>query len=287
MQWIPTCPSCETSQITTLCVENRFCGCSRCGLVFDNPRPSTDDIARFYAAEDKYDEWLAELPARDRLWKRRLARVRKYVPHGRVLDVGAGIGQFLHFASKHFEVHGTEISPVARKIARDRYGLDLFQGTLDDYSPDDQRPFDVVTLFHVLEHVPHPSQTLARVASLLGSGGTVILAVPNDIDGWISRRNRWLRRWGFEKYRRFGELGLPALSLDGSEIHLTHFTHATLRATLERSGFSVFHETLDPYFSVEGMRLARRWRRFYWHLMVHALTGKNLYDTLWVAARKR
>lgn len=283
MESLSRCPSCELPDIAPACPQNRFCRCESCGLVFDNPRPSWEEITRFYAAEDKYDEWLAELPARDRLWKRRLSRVLRHAKGGRLLDVGAGIGQFLHFARAHFEVQGTEISPTARAIAKSRYGIELCQGTLDDFRAD--RPFDVITLFHVLEHVPFPGRTLAKARRLIRTGGIVVLAVPNDVDAWTSRRNRALRRLGIEKYRPFGELGIPALTLTGSEIHLSHFTHRSLRAALERAGFSVIQETLDPFFSVEGMRLARRWRRFYWYRALLAATGRNLYDTLWMTAR--
>ena len=284
METLAECTLCRSSRIETACAQNAFCRCLDCGLYFDNPRPTWGQILEFYSQNDKYDEWLAEENGRDALWRRRLRLVRRHCSKGRLLDVGAGIGQFLHFAREYFEVAGTEISPVACRIAREKYGVDLYQGTLE--SLPGGATFDVVTLFHVLEHVPDPRDTLKKCFSLLNPRGVLVVAVPNDVDSILTRRNRMMERLGAEKYRVCGKLGLPRLALDGSEIHLSHFTAPVLQRALSNAGLEVVESSLDPFFSVSGMRKVRRYRRYYWYKGVHALFGSNLYDTTWMVAQR-
>jgi 2-polyprenyl-3-methyl-5-hydroxy-6-metoxy-1,4-benzoquinol methylase len=282
---LSTCILCESTRLDNACPQNLFYRCHACGLVFDNPRPSWDQIISFYSQEDKYDGWLAEESARDALWRRRLRRVLRHASGGRLLDVGAGIGQFLVFARKHFEVHGTEVSPVAVKIAAEKYGITLREGTLDAV-PADER-FDVITMFHVLEHVPFPGQTLSRLSSMLKDSGVLILAVPNDVAFLRTRRNRLMRKLGVGKYQSLGAVGLPRLTLSGSEIHLSHFEPGVLARALERAGVEVTENGLDPYFAVQGRLKLRHYGAYYRHEIVRRVTGQNLYETIWVAARKK
>ncbi len=285
MEWLTQCSLCESKQIETLCLENHFSRCRECGLIFDNPRPEWTEITAFYAKETQYDEWLSEKKARDDLWKRRLRLVRKYIPQGKLLDVGSGIGQFLFHAKKYFQVTGTEISPVAVKIARENYGVVLLQGTLESVPLESQ--YDVITLFHVLEHVPLPKKTLQECLKRLKPGGILVLAVPNDVDSVLTRRNRLMERRGFEKYKSLGKLGLPKLTLNGSEIHLSHFTAPVLSLKLNQLGFEIVDTALDPYFAVSGIRKVRRYLRFGIYSCLNWLLGKNLYDTIWIVAKKK
>ena len=112
-------------------------------------------------------------------------------------------------------------------IAKEKYGLDLFHGTIEELARQEM-VFDNITLFHVLEHVPDPKAMLETCHSLLTDGGCMVIAVPNEV---ISLRA--FKRWLFGKVRKpqgAGMLGLPRLTLDGSihEIHLSHFTPSVL-----------------------------------------------------------
>lgn len=284
METLDRCISCDSSQILVACSQNHFARCDACGLIFDNPRPEWSEIVTFYSKHDKYDDWLREEAGRDALWTRRLRMLRRFVSSGRLLDVGAGIGQFLAYAKKYFDVYGTEISPIACEIASKKYGIALERGTLEDLEFSES--YDVLTMIHVLEHVPRPAETLKKCFRLLNPGGVLYIAVPNDIDSWFACRNRFLRKMGLKKYRPLGETGLPALTLGGSEIHLSHFSEQILRTVLQGVGFRVLATGLDPYFSVTGMRKVRRYRRYFWYRAVYLLTGKNLYDTFFIVAQK-
>jgi len=109
--------------------------------------------------------------------------VNRYGRGGRLLDVGTGIGQFLHFARFGYEVTGTEVSEQAIQIARVKYGLELRRGRIEELDFGNRR-FDVITLFHVLEHVHDPRRLLSRCRELLSTTGIVVVAVPNEIHGW-------------------------------------------------------------------------------------------------------
>jgi 2-polyprenyl-3-methyl-5-hydroxy-6-metoxy-1,4-benzoquinol methylase len=278
------CILCDSPQIESACERNHFFRCGQCGHVFDNPRPTWESIAAFYSQNDKYDDWLQAESLREDLWKRRLKLVLSHRREGRLLDVGAGIGQFLNLAQKHFQVQGTEISTTAVRIAKEKYGITLNHGSLEDLPAGE--PFDIITLFHVFEHVPFPAKTLALCYRLLAEGGILVLAVPNDVDSMLTRRNRFMSKLGFRKYLSQGKLGLPRLALDTSEIHLSHFTAETLVKAVERAGLTVMENSLDPYFVAGGLRKFRRFLTYQRYRALQKISGQNLYDTIWLVARK-
>lgn len=266
------------------CAKNRFSKCQACNHLFDNPRPTWDSIAQFYSQNDKYDDWLQAEDLRQDLWQRRLKLVLSHQREGRLLDVGAGIGQFLNLAQKHFEVVGTEISTTALRIAREKYGLALIEGPLESLPAGES--FDVITLFHVLEHVPFPGETLGTCFRLLKKGGLLVIAVPNDVGSFPTRRNRFMSKLGARKYRSLGKTGLPRLKLDTSEIHVSHFTAPVLAKAVEDAGLSVVENSLDPYFVAGGLKKMRRFMNYYRHRAVLGISGQNLYETIWLVARK-
>lgn len=278
------CTLCESPRIAQACSQNHFYRCESCSHLFDNPRPTWDSIEVFYSQNDKYDDWLQAEELREDLWKRRLKLVLSHKRQGKLLDVGAGIGQFLNLAQDHFDVSGTEISSTAVRLAREKFGIELTHGALEDVPVGEA--FDVITLFHVLEHVPFPGQTLATCFSLLKPGGVLVLAVPNDVNSLLTRRNRFMRRLGVRKYQPLGEMGLPRLQLDTAEIHVSHFTSDGLASAVKQAGLEVVENSLDPYFVAGGFRKTRRLMSYYRYRAIQVVSGQNLYDTIWLVAQK-
>ncbi|HMC32363.1 MAG TPA: class I SAM-dependent methyltransferase [Candidatus Angelobacter sp.] len=280
------CNLCDSAQLDVLDAECNIAQCRSCGYVFDNPRPTLQALIGFYSKPGKYDSWLEELGPRERLWKRRLSKLQSTKKPGSLLDVGTGIGQFLSLARNSYsEVHGTEVSSTAVEIAKQRYGLDLFRGTIDDLATQ-CKTFDNITLFHVLEHVPDPKSMLNTCHSLLSPGGCLVIAVPNEVASL-----RGLKRRLFSKLRKpknGGVLGLPRLTLNGSisEIHLSHFSPGVLARLLESTGFSVITSTLDPYYVRTGLRRLKADFYYYSCLVFRHLFGVNIYDTILMIARK-
>lgn len=287
------CNVCGSQQIVSVDEDNNICQCHSCGYVFDSPRPTAREISAFYSRPTQYDPWLSAEGTRDALWKRRLKRLSKIRKHGTLLDVGTGIGQFLYHAKPFFtEVFGSEVSSSAIEIAKEKYGLELTEGDVTGLDFGRKVVFDNITLFHVLEHVPDPRETVRKCCSLLSDGGVLVIAVPNDIQSLGRNLKRkvktFLRAIGVRRFSDPGKLGLPKIVLDGTigEIHLSHFKPSVLRRLLEDSGFKVLEESLDPYYVANGTKLFLYRCLYGLALSAKFVLRKNVYPTMWVVGEK-
>jgi ubiquinone/menaquinone biosynthesis C-methylase UbiE len=286
LEVVLSCNVCGGDRIQNVDPEFRFCRCDSCGYVFDSPRPSAQAVAAFYSEPEKYDAWLKEERARDALWRRRLKKTLRHRSRGNLLDVGAGIGQFLHHARDRFtQVAGTEVSASAIRIAREKYGLELYSGEVEKLAMPPVS-FDNITLFHVLEHVSDPLRLLGRCRDLLRPQGTVVIAVPNDVLAWSSKFKKLGKRLGLKQFQKFSPaLGIARAGMS-REIHLSHFTPAVLCRLVESAGLTVIEESLDPYYASRGVRLLLEKVYFIIHQTIHAVIKINRYETIWMIARK-
>lgn len=282
------CNVCESTILDAVDPDYCVARCHICGFVFDSPRPTLEELVKFYSRPAQYDSWLGELGPRERLWKRRLKTLQATRKLGSLLDVGAGIGQFLAVARGSYgEVYGTEVSSTAIEIAQQKYGLDLFHGTIEDLDLGN-RAFDNITLFHVLEHVPDPRAVLNTCHSLLAERGILVIAVPQEVSSLRASMRRMLLKTGVKKQHRVGKFGLPRISLGPSstEVHLSHFTPSVLRRLLHTAGFSIVTETLDPYYVATGASKLKADAYYYCCLAFLRTFKVNIYDAMLVIARK-
>ena len=282
------CNVCDGNALYVVDPDCNITQCCACGYIFDSPRPTLEELIGFYSRPGQYDSWLAELEPRQRLWKRRLNVLRPTKNPGSLLDVGAGIGQFLALARDSYsEVHGTEVSSTAIQIAKEQYSLNLFQGTIEDI--DLPRTFANITLFHVLEHVPDPKSVLRKCHSLLSPEGILVIAVPNEVTSMRSFLRKLLVRAGLKKQERVGKFGLPLIKLDSDspEVHLSHFTSSVLRRLLHSTGFSIVKETLDPYYVATGTSKLKADAYYYCCLAYLKMFRMNVYDAMLFIARKK
>lgn len=98
---------------------------------------------------------------------------------GRLLDVGCGSGAFVRrMRDLGWEASGIEPDHAAARVAREHYGLDVICGTLEQASLP-ARQYDVVTLNHVIEHLPDPIATLQECGRVLKRTGRLVVATPN------------------------------------------------------------------------------------------------------------
>jgi SAM-dependent methyltransferase len=201
--------------------------CPECGLGQFAPRLEADQIRRFYPDEyygstGKKFEWAVEWLVRF-VAARQARFLSRGLPAGaRVLDVGCGRGVMLRaFADRGFEVHGTEISPVAAQGVDPRATLHVAPSLREARLP--EQAFDEVVLWHVFEHLPDPCETLEEIRRMLKPGGRVVIAVPN----FSSLQARWTGPGWFH--------------LDPPR-HLFHYPISALRRLLEQHGFCCVSE---------------------------------------------
>lgn len=161
--------------------------CRECSLIYLSPRPSVEEMARYYPT--RYAPYqLAEANASNFLqrWNRRYSEnkkvraVEKYItPKGRALDIGCATGDFLdRLRDRGWEVVGVEMNDEAASYGRTHLRLDIFTGQLEE-AGFAKNSFSLITMWHVLEHVHNPLDTLDEVARILSPGGVFVLAVPN------------------------------------------------------------------------------------------------------------
>jgi SAM-dependent methyltransferase len=192
--------------------------CHDCGLCFTNPRPTPASIGQFYPAVYGPHRSPQSRPRRGWRRSRKERQMLAWPGPGRLLDFGCGGGSFLERMHRHgWEVTGLDVSATAVERVRVQLGLHALAGTLP-HAQLEPASFDVVTMWHSLEHVHQPLMVLREAHRLLVPGGKLVVATPN-ID---SLPFRWFgQAW-------YG-LDLPR--------HLTHFAPRTLRLMLQRAGF--------------------------------------------------
>jgi SAM-dependent methyltransferase len=174
---------------------HRSATCPCCGLRWLTDPPQGEELATlyssgFYEPGPARANGLAEL-GHEFNNTLRLRELRGLRP-GRLLDVGSGRGRFLAAAkAAGWDVVGIELEPSLAEGSASNLGVPVVVG--DAVTATVHGPFDVITMWHVLEHLPEPRAALDRAASLLRPGGTLIVSVPNS-DSLQARlfRDHWL-----------------------------------------------------------------------------------------------
>ena len=153
-------------------------------LLKTHPQPTLDRLGMYY----EFDDYISHTDGKRTLFekmyhfikrraiKNKLRLIEQHQPvKGKILDIGAGTGDFLLEAkNKNWETVGVEPNEKAKSIAIKK-GV-LFADTIEKL---ESNSFDVITLWHVLEHVPDVVHQVAELKRLLKPSGTLIIAVPN------------------------------------------------------------------------------------------------------------
>jgi len=210
--------------------------CPACELAYLNPMPHPDDAAGIYtvdyyhSSEDTagdthlgYPDYL-ELHDHHTFVADELLRPLKGTNPGTVLDVGCGMGTMLkRFRELGWDAHGVDVSAYASGYARDELGLKVFTGVVEEAGLPESF-FDLITMVHVIEHLPDPRKTLGTLHRLLKPGGAIVVAT-HDMDGL------WPRIVG----ARWRHLNVPE--------HLYFFSRRSLNRMLGDIGFRTFRRT--------------------------------------------
>lgn len=259
--------------------------CRKCGLIRTDPRPSVEQIVRFYPdeyhphAKSASHSRIVEIVRHTALRILNMERIPR-IPPGRMLEIGCGQGLFLSWmAERGWNVEGIELTESAGLRARAR-GLRVHIGPLE-YAPEPQSRFDLVVGWHVLEHLHDPAGSLRRLRSWTAPGGWAVFSLPNS------------KSLGFKVFKdRWFALDLPR--------HLYHYCPSTLSALLDTAGWSVekvhHQRTLDDLVASLGYVLSDSkisslanvispsLRRFPSSLGAHVLTSPILFPVSWLLA---
>ncbi|HZI32493.1 MAG TPA: class I SAM-dependent methyltransferase [Candidatus Binatia bacterium] len=237
--------------------------CCACGQVVTVPVPA--DIGRYYpggyygdASGRRFPALMEWLQVQLYEWRARqvLRRLKRKQP--RVLDVGCGRGLLLRaFQRNGCDVTGTEFSDDACRFAREVLKLPVRVGLLHELNFPD-RSFDIVVMWHVLEHVSDPRPTLAEVSRILRPGGIFLVAVPN----FGSPEARLTKAGWFH-------LDIPR--------HLSHHTRASLTQALAVAGMPpVWSSSIAPeYDNFSFVQSLLNWLGVRSNLLYNWLRGQN------------
>jgi len=173
--------------------------------------------------------------------KRRLAEKSSAVQKGSILDVGTGTGFFLNEMREHkWKVTGVEKSDEARKFSKAEFGLDIL-------SPDklfelDKNSYDVISLWHVLEHIHEIDKTMNTFSQLLKNNGKLIIAVPNHTS------------YDAKHYKKFwAAYDVPR--------HIWHFGPEQMKKLAKKHGFNFKSLHTMPFDSFYVSMLSEKYKK--------------------------
>ena len=193
-----------------------LCRCAECNLLFTNPRPDQQHIGQYYESNNyiSHQDNASNLTnfvykiVRKITLKQKVSWINEFSKtKGKLLDFGCGTGHFLQAAQKDgWKVTGLEPNPKAISVARGKMNLKVYEKIND---LENEKKFDAITLFHVIEHVHDLEQTMKVLYSKLKQRGSLYIAVPNfnSYDSMLYKEN-------------WASLDVPR--------HLYHFTKETM-----------------------------------------------------------
>lgn len=267
-----TCPWCGTPTENNILElkdyflsqeEFKIMECPHCGLRFTVPRPAPEVIGKYYQSDEYFSHQQNKKGLVPRIYefvksfniKYKASLATAGIPHGCLLDIGCGVGDFLAYVQKQgWEVQGIEPSDAAKKIAESRLGFLPKAPTAYDSFPD--QTFDVITMWHVLEHVDDLHFQTSEIIRLLKPGGRLIIALPN------------FQSFDCQYYKdKWAAWDVPR--------HLNHFAPDVLRGLFTSLGFQV----------IDTQRL--RWDSYYISYMSERFLGHAfpLLRGAWVGLR--
>lgn len=244
MEELRNCPVCQNNTFTEYLNVQDFTvsqekfsiqACKNCGFKFTNPRPDLTQIGDYYKAESYISHTNTSKGLISKLYhsvrkytlKGKLNLINRLIPRkGKLLDVGCGTGMFLNVCRENgWTVNGIEPDNGARQIAEQINKAAIKTEVLTSFK---NETFDIITMWHVLEHVHLLNETVDWLKERLSNSGYLIIAVPNheSKDAEI-----------YQEY--WAAYDVPR--------HLYHFSQKSIKQLFEQKGFSL-KETLPMKF---------------------------------------
>lgn len=165
--------------------------CLECGLVYVYPQPTAEELQKYYAGEFIQNRHQIQSMEEARERARKKGSAKKYSVEGlrdglsassRVLEIGCSYGFLLHALREATgcQVEGVEPSAVSGAFAREEFGFPVFTGTVEEYlATRKASTFDLIIIYHVLEHLADPIVMLRELRDRLTTNGRLYACVPD------------------------------------------------------------------------------------------------------------
>ena len=248
METLAACPVCDQDKTTPFltCIDNTvsretfsIVQCSSCGFKFTNPRPEEDKLGNYYKSEGYVSHSNTKKgfvnstyqTVRKYTLLKKLQLISSYFKTGNLLDIGCGTGEFLNTCKQaKWSVVGIEPSADARRMGIDNFGVDVRDEA--EINNLESGSFDIITMWHVLEHVPNLNERIEDLRRLIKPNGIIIIAVPNcnSLDATIYKES-----WAAYDVPR----------------HLYHFTPKDIESVFKKHELKLFRilpMVFDSYY---------------------------------------
>jgi SAM-dependent methyltransferase len=211
-------------------------------LLVTLPQPSEENLPDYYQSEDYISHTdskrnlleIAYQLVKQFSLKRKVKLVtRVNQGQGRILDVGCGTGDFLQACEqKGWSIAGIEPNEKARQLASTKTNFNDYQRTVEELIESNPGSFDVITMWHVLEHVPNLADFIDKIKSLLKPNGVLVVAVPN------------FKSWDAKHYNSYwAAYDVPR--------HLWHFSRKSMERIFSEFDMKILEELpmkFDSYY---------------------------------------
>lgn len=276
------CPLCKSSAIKRRFASiDRFATgepfdiyeCCDCGLAFTQGVPDERDIDRYYESQTYISHSNTNKGIVNRVYhlvrrimllkKARLVERLTLLKNGRLLDYGAGTGHFARvMAERGWNVTAIEKNDKARKFAQDEFGYGMLP--IEALADIKDKELDVVTMWHVMEHIQNPDHMWSELYRTLDDTGIAVIAVPNS-DSYDARI--------YKEY--WAAYDVPR--------HLWHFTPSTIMRWGEQHGFLLERQYTMPFDGFYISMLSEQYKGSRLH------TVKGFWNGFkgWIAQSKR
>ena len=256
---INACPVCGSTHLKRVMTCTDFyasgeqfelCSCEDCGFTFTHGVPVEAEIGKYYETPDYISHTDTRKGAMNTIYhyvrsymlgrKARLVAREAHRKRGRLLDIGTGTGYFADaMAGRGWKVEAVEKSPQARAFAKEHFDLDVKpESALQEFAPGS---FDVITLWHVMEHLEHLNETWEKLFKLLKERGVLIVAVPNPSSYDAEKYKEW---WAAYDVPR----------------HLWHFTPSVMQQFGVKHGFKLAEQHPMPFDAFYVSMLTERYK---------------------------
>jgi len=258
MNKISQCPICNNSFFSEFLTTKDYfltnqefviSKCDECGFKFTNPRPALEELPQYYESTEYISHSNVEKGIINKLYqivrnhtlKGKGGIIYKYIKKGQILDIGCGTGEFLNAMQQYnFVATGIEPNQEARNNAKRNYGLAVYdESDIDGLS---KNYFNVITLWHVLEHVFNLNDRISQIKELIAENGILVVALPNPSS------------WDAKHYGKFwAAYDCPR--------HLYHFDQLAVKNIFNKNGFEIVNQKPMYFDSFYVSMLSEKYKK--------------------------